>query len=137
MPDNRHNFRVIYGDTDMMGVVYYANYLRYFEAGRSELMRALDIPYKMFEEQGFLLPVTDVTVRYHASATYDDELSLLTKVEKVRRGSVRIGYELTRPADDKLIASGEPGHACIGPEGRITRFPAAIVEKLNGPQLSA
>ena len=61
---NVTTYRVIYGDTDQMGVVYYANYLRWFESGRSELLRQIGLPYGKIEEQGFHFPVTEVSCRY-------------------------------------------------------------------------
>ena len=132
LKSNQHTFRVIYGDTDMMGIVYYANYLRYFEAGRSELMRALDIPYRAFEEKGFAMPVVEASVRYRAPATYDDLLTLDTRIKQVRRSSIRIDYELVRDVDSVLIATGETRHACLGPDGRLARFPSDILETLDG-----
>ena len=65
---NVTSYRVIYGDTDQMGVVYYANYLRWFEKGRSEFLRQIDLPYKTIEEQGLHFPVTEVSCRYFRSA---------------------------------------------------------------------
>jgi len=67
-------YRVIYGDTDAGGVVYNANYLRFFEIGRSEMMRAWAMPYREIEKQGFILPVTETYLRYKAPARYDDLL---------------------------------------------------------------
>jgi acyl-CoA thioester hydrolase len=131
---NHHKFRVIYGDTDQMGVVYYANYLRYFEAGRTEIMRALEIPYRELEDEGVLLPVSRATVDYHSPARYDDELTLETRIENVRKASVRIGYELVRESDGKVIATGETQHACIDRDGRVTRMPANLRDRLIGQE---
>ncbi len=122
---------MIYGDTDMMGVVYYANYFRYFEAGRNELLRAAGLTYKSFEEAGFILPVVSAKAKYHASARYDDELLLDTIVNQLRFSSVRIGYKLTRPADGALIATGETRHACLTQDGEIARLPKVMKERLS------
>lgn len=122
---NRHSFRVIFGDTDAMGVVYYANYLRYFEAGRAELMRALGVPYRELEQLGLSLPVTKAEVEYHAPSRYEDELELETTLEEVRRASFRIKYLLVRKVDQQLIASGATTHACLGPKG-VTRLPDVL-----------
>lgn len=127
---NSHRFRPIYGDTDQMGVVYYANYLRFFEAGRTELLRALRIPYREIEAEGYFLPVSKAEVRYHAPARYDDDLSLETELVSVRHASIQIGYRLTRLTDQVLIATGATEHACIGPGGRVTRMPSALREAL-------
>ena len=63
------SYRVIYGDTDQMGIVYYANYLRWFEKGRSEFLREIGLPYSIIEQQGFHFPVVEVSCRYVESAT--------------------------------------------------------------------
>ena len=115
----------------MMGVVYYGNYFRYFEAGRSEFLRAAGLPYSELESDGYMLPVASTAAKYHASARYDDLLTLETKVEAVRMGSLRMSYRLVREADDQLIATGETVHACIGPSGRVTRIPQKLRERLE------
>jgi acyl-CoA thioester hydrolase len=131
MLSHRHTFRPIYGDTDMMGVVYYANYFRYFEAGRTEFLRAVGFRYKEFERNGFALPVVSATARYHAPARYDDELELETTLSEVRFTTVRMTYRLVRVADANLIATGETRHACLGPDGRVVRLPQEFLEKLG------
>lgn len=131
MLSNHHTFRPIYGDTDMMGVVYYANYFRYFEAGRTELLRAVGFRYKEFEKSGFALPVVNASARYHAPARYDDELTLETTVSQVRFSTVTMTYRLTRVTDESLIATGETRHACIGPDGRVVRLPQEFLNVLG------
>jgi acyl-CoA thioester hydrolase len=131
MREHTHHFRPIYGDTDMMGVVYYGNYLRYFEAGRSELLRAAGFEYSRFEEAGFLLPVAEAHAKYHKPAKYDEELSLTTTVSEVRMGSIRITYRLVRVPDQVLIATGETLHACIDRTGKVVRIPSMLREKLD------
>ena len=85
---NVTSYRVIYGDTDQMGVVYYANYLRWFESGRSEFLRQIGLPYSTIEQHGFHFPVTEVTCRYANSARYDDYY-------RNRNRARRIGPRLT------------------------------------------
>ena len=131
MKSHKHSFRVIYGDTDMMGIVYYANYLRYFEAGRSEIMRALGIPYRRFEDEGFAMPVIEAHVKYRAPSTYDDLLTLETRITEVKRSSLWIEYSLVRDDDEVLIATGQTRHACLGPSGRVSRFPSDIIARLT------
>lgn len=123
MRSHVHRFRVIYGDTDMMGIVYYANYFRYFEAGRSEFLRAAGLTYTELEARGYGLPVASASAKYLASARYDDELTLRTTVERLRFGSLVMGYDLRREADGALIATGETVHACVGPAGKVVRLP--------------
>ena len=125
-----YRFRVIYGDTDAMGVVYYANYFRYFEAARNELLRDLQVPYRELETEGFLLPVVEAEAKYHASARYDDELVLETTIQRVRFSSVEIMYRMIRSEDASLIATGRTLHACVGPSGRVVRLPDKLRQRL-------
>ena len=122
--------RVIYGDTDQMGVVYYANYLRFFEAGRNEFIRARGLRYRDFEDQfRLMLPVVEAHVSYRAPARYDDLLTVETSIEEVRRASARFGYRIVR--DDELVATGHTVHACIDLEGRVKRLPPELLARLG------
>jgi acyl-CoA thioester hydrolase len=128
--------RVIYGDTDRMGVVYYANYLRFFEAGRGAFIRAQGRSYRDVEDRGVYLPVVEVTSRYLASAVYDDLLVVETSVREVRRASVRFSYRVVRKDDRRLLCEGETVHACVGRDGRPTRLPEdlkALLQELPSP----
>lgn len=123
--------RVIYGDTDQMGMVYYANYLRYFEVARNEHLRVAGASYRAFEEtHGLLLPVVEAHVAYHRPARYDDELLILTALQGRGAASVRFDYEIHRAgtaaqAGEKLV-SGYTVHACVTRDGRVVRLPAAM-----------
>jgi acyl-CoA thioester hydrolase len=115
--------RVIYGDTDQMGMVYYANYLRYFEIARNEYLRIAGATYRRFEEtHGLMLPVVEAQASYHRSARYDDELVISAAVRPRGAASVRFDYEIHRADGEKLV-SGHTVHACINREGRVTRLP--------------
>lgn len=127
-----HRFRVIFGDTDKMGVVYYAHYFRYFEMGRNELLRAADYPYTQLESEGYQLPVVRASAKYHHGACYDDELVLTTRVSSVRFTTAEMEYRLMRPEDDTLIATGQTTHACIDANGKLVRLPASLREVLVG-----
>lgn len=116
------DIRVIYGDCDPMGVVYYANYLRYFEVGRGELMRALGRTYRQVEEGGLLLPVTEASCRYRSPARYDDLLHLETRVTRAHGARVCFAYTLTRDAGAVLV-TGATEHAVVNSDGRPTRLP--------------
>src|SRR5262245_28654870 len=122
---NVTSYRVIYGDTDQMGVVYYANYLRWFERGRTELLRQFGLPYKSIEEQGFHFPVTEVSCRYLNSARYDDMISIETQLTSVGRASLNFSYSILKEIDASPLAVGSTKHACIGTDGRISRIPSA------------
>jgi acyl-CoA thioester hydrolase len=129
---HRFTLRVRYGDTDQMGFAYYANYLRWFEAGRAEFIRALGSSYRAVEESGVSLPVVEARCRYLRPARYDDLLGIETGVVDLRRASIRFGYRVLRLADaETLLAYGTTGHAFMTPAGRPTRPPAMLVELLD------
>jgi acyl-CoA thioester hydrolase len=126
--------RVIYGDTDQMGVVYYANYLRYFEAGRNEFIRAKGLRYRDFEEAFRLrLPVAEAGVSYKAPARYDDLLDLEVSLGQVRRASARFDYRLLR--EGTVLATGHTVHACVDLEGRLQRLPPELLERLTAGEV--
>ena len=116
--------RVRYAETDRMGLVHHANYLVYFEQGRTELLRSLGLAYKDFEDQGYLLVLTRAEIRYRSPAHYDDMLTLRTMV--VRTTAVRIDhrYELLR--EGTLIAEGSTTLACVDREGRVQALPSVL-----------
>ena len=122
--------RVIYGDTDQMGVVYYANYLRYFEAARNEFIRAKGLRYRDFEVQhGLLLPVAEAHVSYRTPARYDDLLAVEISLAEARRASARFEYRILR--DGEVVATGHTVHACVDLEGRVRRMPRELLERLS------
>ena len=118
------SIRVRYAETDRMGLLHHANYLVYFEQGRTELLRSRGLTYKELEDQGFLLVLTKVDVRYRSPARYDDLLTLKTSV--VRTTAVRIDhrYELFR--DGTLLAEGSSTLACVDRNGRLQELPAFL-----------
>lgn len=129
--------RVIYGDTDQMGMVYYGNYLRYFEIARTEFLRGIGARYRTFEEtHGLRLPVVEAGVRYRRPARYDDELALYAAVVETGRASARFAYEIRRLMEGGEEIDGEPlvlghtVHACIDAAGKLTRLPEALRKAL-------
>jgi acyl-CoA thioester hydrolase len=103
--------RVRYAETDQMGVVYYANYLVWFEIGRVEYLRSLDFDYRQMEiADDCWLPVVEATCRYKAPALYDDEIAIETSVTALRSSVLKFGYRVVRVADQKLLAEGETTH---------------------------
>lgn len=123
--------RVLYGDTDSGGVVYYANYLRYFEAGRTEFMRQRFMSYRELEAQGLILPVVESHARYKASAFYDDLLVVETILTELRNISCRFEHRIVREDDNKLLAKGYTIHAVINRAGKLTKFPAELLDCLG------
>ena len=118
--------RVRYAETDKMGVVYHANYLIWFEIGRTEYCRARGFSYRDMEETGdSFLVVAESYCRYKAPAYYDDELIVRTHITELRRRSLRFGYEIVRLSDDQIIAEGETGHVVTDGDQRVRTLPEA------------
>ena len=133
-PVHKTTCRVLYGDTDAAGVVYYANYLRYFEKGRTEYMRDLVLTYREIEDLGLLLPVIECYSRYKAPASYDDLLTIETSLSELKNVSCRFNYRIYKNGSDNsltLLAKGHTVHASVNREGRLTRLPAHVLEKLK------
>ncbi len=98
--------RVIYGDTDAGGVVYYANDFRWFEAGRRELFRSLKIDYNKLEKKGIITPVVEAHCNYFFPARYDDVITVETKIAEIKEKSVKFENKVFRKNDKKLLAQG-------------------------------
>jgi acyl-CoA thioester hydrolase len=111
-----------------MGVVYHANYFRYFEFSRMEYFRARGGNYREMEEQGFQLPVVEVSAQYKAPARYDDMLVIRPTISELRRASVIFTYELFREGEPSpLLCTGRTVHACMGRDGKVRRLPDSFV----------
>ena len=126
---HKHEIRVFYGDSDQMGVAYYANYLRWFEMARNEYLRAVGFPYKRIEAAGIRLPVVEAGCRYLSPARYDDWLCLEAWIESLGRVRVRFAYRVQRDAE--ALAVGFTVHACLDPTGAPERLPEALVAALR------
>ena len=125
------SYRVIYGDTDQMRVAYYANYLRWFEMGRTEFFRQAGIPYSSIEEEGLCFPVTEISCRYLRPARYDDVITIETVLTSMGRATLAFSYRLFRHEEDLLIATGWTKHACVDKNGDVTRIPANLETALR------
>jgi acyl-CoA thioester hydrolase len=130
MLKNTTSVRVIYGDTDQMGIVYYANYLRWFEKGRSEFLRQIGLPYATIEQQGFHFPVIEVNCRYTQAAHYDDIIKIETAMVEIGRARLTFSYRVARESDDALLAAGATIHACVSRSGRPVRLPRALTDAI-------
>lgn len=128
---NVTTYRVIYGDTDQMGVAYYANYLRWFEIGRTELMRQAGVPYERAERDGIFFPVTEAQCRYRKPALYDNLLRIETTVESLGRVALRFNYWIGLETDRVTLASGWTKHACLNRNRKVTRLPASYARWLG------
>jgi acyl-CoA thioester hydrolase len=123
--------RVIYADTDKMGVVYHSNYLRWFEMGRTEMLRELGIPYTEIEAAGYNLPASEVFCRYLTPARYDDLLCIKTCVDEIRNASVRFGYRISDEKSGDIVVTGYTLHACVDDTGKIVRLPSFLKDVLQ------
>jgi acyl-CoA thioester hydrolase len=116
--------RVRYAETDQMGVVYYANYLIYFEIGRVEHMRQLGVAYKEMEIQDdSFIVVAESNCRYRRPARYDDVLLIRTRVSEVRRRTIRFAYEIMNSSTGVMLATGETLHVVCDSQGRPKALP--------------
>jgi acyl-CoA thioester hydrolase len=120
------NVRVRYAETDKMGVVYYANYLVWFEVGRTDLLRASGWNYQQMETEGFSLPVIEAHCAYRESAKYDDEIEVRTAGEMLSPVRVQFTYEIVRVADTATLATGSTVHATLDRAGRPCRMPERV-----------
>jgi len=125
-PRSISRVRVRYAETDNMGVVYYANYLVWFEVGRTDLMRNNGCTYRDMEADGFSLPVTEAQCEYKQSAKYDDEVEIRTDASLMSAVRVQFTYEVVRASDNVLLATGHTVHAVLGRDGRPRRLPEHV-----------
>ena len=123
--------RVLYGDTDSMGVAYYANYLKWFEIGRTELFRRAGSTYRSLEEAGCFLPVYEAYCRYHNPARYDDVIRIETIFSLQGKARLRFDYRLFHKDDGSLLAEGYTVHVCTDKNGRVLRPPIELKHFIN------
>jgi acyl-CoA thioester hydrolase len=121
--------RVTYADTDQMGMVYYGNYLTWFEMGRTELLRATGLAYKAVEEQGVYLPVLEAFCRYRRSARYDDVLTIITRVTAQAGATLHFAYQINRGEEE--LASGYTKHTYVNTAGRPVRPPRFLTDSIG------
>jgi len=123
--------RVMYADTDAMGIVYHTNYIKWFEIGRSEFLREIGILYSRMEEEGFNLPLTEAYCQYLSPAVYDQILLIETEIAYVNRASLRFNYRILDDQQERIFVEGYTIHACTTREKKIVRLPKHILEILK------
>ena len=111
-----------------MGVVYYGNYLTWFEIGRTDLLRQLGATYRDIERDNVYLPVVEAQCRYLSPARYDDLIDIRTTASRRGKVRVRFDYSLSRADDTKVLAEGSTVHVATNASGRIQRLPERITE---------
>jgi acyl-CoA thioester hydrolase len=119
---------VRYAETDMMGIVYHANYLPWFEVGRTTLLKEIGVSYRKLEEEGFRLPVLEIAAKYLRPAVYDDTVVIHTTLREKPLLRIRLEYEVKRGTE--LLATGMSVHAFVDRQGRPIRPPAWAAEQL-------
>jgi acyl-CoA thioester hydrolase len=137
VPVITHQVRVRYAETDQMGIVYYANYLVWFELGRVELLRSLGLAYSQLEkEHECILPVVEATCRYRSPARYDDEILIETRPALLRGSVIKFAYSIWRKAsregeERKLLAEGETVHVVCDDQLNKKPLPEHYAEALR------
>ena len=129
MIQSRASVTVRYAETDMMGIVYHANYLPWFEVARTQLLREQGFPYRQLEADGYRIPVLEVAAKFIRPAVYDDNLTIVVIMREKPLLRIRLEYEVFR--GEELLASGHSAHAFCDLNGRPTRPPPAFVAKMG------
>jgi acyl-CoA thioester hydrolase len=124
------SIRVRYGETDQMGYVYYGDYTEYFEVGRVEALRSIGYPYRRLEEEGVMLPVHDLKVRYHRPARYDDALTIRTTIEALPNVRIVFRYEVFDEAGALLTEASTTLVFVDGGTRRPCRAPQPLIDAL-------
>ncbi|WP_238403121.1 acyl-CoA thioesterase [Paenibacillus mesophilus] len=114
---HRHAVRVRYQETDRMGVVYHANYINWFEIGRTELIRDRGFPYSRIEEMGLYLPVVELESKFHQPAKYDDAIAIYTRISSFNALTVKFESQIRRRPDNDMTFDRAEGIAL--PEGDL------------------
>ncbi len=116
-------FRVRYAETDQMGLVHHASYVVWLEEGRSHWMRAHGSSYAQFEREGLWLAVTDLNVRYHQAARYDQPVTVRCWVEKVRSRQMQFSYQIVDPDTGTIYVTAYTRHVCLDRNGKVANIP--------------
>ena len=127
--------RVRFVETDAMGVVHHANYLRWFEMGRVAYLKEADVYLNPLMEEGIVFPITDVSCKYRSSGRFDDEIAIETTAEAITPVKMVFNYTVRRLADGVVLATGRTQNVFTNKEGKIIRLPAKYYDKLS--QLAA
>lgn len=128
---NETTVRIRYKETDQMGVVYHGNYAQYLEVGRIEWLRSLGISYKSMEDNGVMLPVVELNLKFKKSAHFDDEICIKTMLRKLPSAAIEFDYEISN-LNGEILTYGYTKLVFINMEtNRPMRCPNYILEKLS------
>ncbi|MCF7825272.1 MAG: acyl-CoA thioesterase [Candidatus Marinimicrobia bacterium] len=126
------HFKVRYKDIDQMGVMYYSRYFEYFEAARTDMMRALGLTYKALEAEGIMMPVVHSESDYFAGPGFDDHLTCITEVTEWPKSRMDIHYTIVHDDHpDVVINRGKTTHAFVKMDGKPTRMPDSLKQVLE------
>ncbi len=124
--------RIYYEDTDAGGVVYYANYLRYLERGRTEFLRERGLSIRKLHEQGYLIPVMRLEIDYLVPAVLDDLIRIETTVLEITGATCTLGQRAVRVSDGTILVDAKVTLACLGPGNKARRMPKELLLALKG-----
>ena len=133
---NLTKVRVLFADTDAMGVVYHTNYIKWFEHGRNEFMRQIGIPYTELGKLGLNLPLIKVNCEYLKFATYDQLLTIETKFDYIKKATIRFNSKIWDENKENLLVEGYTIHVCTNNEGRMRRIPKLLLELIDKYNIS-
>ncbi|MCF8025111.1 MAG: acyl-CoA thioesterase [Desulfobacteraceae bacterium] len=122
---HRSHYRTLYADTDRSAVVYHANYLRYFEFGRTSLMRDMSYPYSEIEASGYVYPIIEIGVKYYSPLHYDDPMWVHTRPGDLERVRLKFHYIITHGETGRIVCMGFTEHCALNSAGK----PVAIDER--------
>ena len=132
MKTNQTEIRVYYADTDHGQVVYYSNYLKWFEIGRTEILRQSGFNYADFAKQGLIAPVVEVKCNYKQSAKYNDMIIIKTEIENIGNSSIKFNYKIIRKSDNQLLAEGYTVNVFVDQKTKkSTKIPENLKTKLQ------
>lgn len=129
MIESKTEVTVRYAETDMMGIVYHANYLPWFEIGRTTLLKENGLSYRQLEADGYRLPVLEIGAKYHRPAVYDDTLSIVTRLREKPALRFRLEYEVFRA--EVLLVTGFSVHAFVNKNAQPVRPPAIFTAQMS------
>ena len=131
MISHKTTYRIIYGDTDKMGYAYNANYLRWFEMGRTEMFRSSGLTYKEIEEKGIFLPVSEVFCKFISPVHYDDLLIIETSLDSSLKAGMKFDYKIFVDYTKKPVATGYTKHPYVNLKGKVVRPPEFLAELIK------
>jgi len=130
MSESISTMRVRYAETDQMGVVYHANYLIWCEVGRTDFIRSIGRPYAELERDGVLLAVADVSMRFLASARYDDSIHVFTRLTQLRSRAMTFSYRILNADTQQLLVTASTSLISLSPDNRPASIPVGLRAQL-------